>query len=127
MYFYYIYIYFYFFLSLKFIHHVISGCVGDLKLTRNKNISLYISGCKPQPHEPVSWGWVRLKVHFISEPFKVYHNECLFGLSCHPLSGRYRTTHNMLSYIRAFTLCVKDVLKNPHRLKIKIFHCIPIP
>jgi len=33
--------------------------------TRDENISLYISGCKPQPHEPVLWGWVRLKVHFV--------------------------------------------------------------
>ena len=41
------------------------GCVGDPTSTRDYSLSLYISGCKPQPHEPVLWGWVRLKVHFL--------------------------------------------------------------
>jgi len=33
--------------------------------TRDEDISLYITRCKPQPHEPVLWGWVRLKVYFV--------------------------------------------------------------
>jgi len=32
------------------------GCVGDPTSTRDEDISLYISECKPQPHEPVLWG-----------------------------------------------------------------------
>jgi len=30
--------------------------VGDPISTRDDDISLYITGCKPQPHEPVLWG-----------------------------------------------------------------------
>jgi len=30
--------------------------VGDPTLTRDEDISLYITGCKPQPHEPILWG-----------------------------------------------------------------------
>jgi len=30
--------------------------VGDPTSTRDESLSLYISGCKPQPHEPVLWG-----------------------------------------------------------------------
>jgi len=41
------------------------GCVGDPTSTRDEDNSLYISGCKPDLHEPVLWGWVRLKVHFV--------------------------------------------------------------
>jgi len=29
---------------------------GDPTSTRDKDISLYISGCNPQPYEPVLWG-----------------------------------------------------------------------
>ena len=29
---------------------------GDLTSLRDENISLYISGCKPQPYELVLWG-----------------------------------------------------------------------
>ena len=38
----------------------------------------------------------------ISESFKVYPSKCLMGLSCHPLSDRYRTTHHMLSPCTGF-------------------------
>jgi len=30
---------------------------------RDEDNSLYISGCKPESHEHVLWGWVRLKFH----------------------------------------------------------------
>ena len=40
-------------------------CVGDPTSTRDKDLSLYISGFKPHLIEPVLWGWVRLKVHFV--------------------------------------------------------------
>ena len=36
--------------------------------------------------------------YMVLEPFRAYSNECLLDLSCHPLSGRYQTTHNMLSH-----------------------------
>jgi len=60
----------------------------------------------------------------VSEPFKAYPSECLVGLSGHPLSGHYWTTHNMLSHARVVTLGVKGVLEIPHRLEIMTFHCI---
>jgi len=44
----------------------------------------------------------------VSESFKAYPSECLVGLSGHPLSGRYRTTHNMLSHAQAVTLGVSE-------------------
>jgi len=34
-------------------------------LHRPESIVVYISGCKPQPHKPVLWDWVRLKVYFL--------------------------------------------------------------
>jgi len=46
-------------------HFYILLTVGDPTSTRDKDISLYISGCKPHLIEPVLWGWVRLKVHFV--------------------------------------------------------------
>jgi len=39
--------------------------VGDLTSIKNEDISLYISGCKPQFYKLVSWNWVRLKVHSV--------------------------------------------------------------
>jgi len=41
--------------------------VGDPTSTRDWDISLYISGCKPHlMSRPVLWGWVRLKAHFLT-------------------------------------------------------------
>ena len=40
-------------------------------------------------------------LNMVSKPFRAYPSKCLLGLSGHPLSGRYRTTHNMLSHARA--------------------------
>jgi len=33
--------------------------------------------------------------NMVSESFRAYPNKYLLGLSGHPLSGRYRTTHNI--------------------------------
>ena len=30
--------------------------VGDPTSTRDESLSFYISGCKPQPYEPILWG-----------------------------------------------------------------------
>jgi len=54
----------------------------------------------------------------VSEQFKVYHNECLLGLSGHPLSGRYRTTHNIISHERAVMLDIRGALEILHRLYV---------
>ena len=34
----------------------VRGCVRDPTLTRDENILLYISGCKPQSYESILWG-----------------------------------------------------------------------
>jgi len=50
--------------------------------------------------------------NMISESFRTYPNKCLLGLSGHPLSNYYRTTHNMLSHAWIVTLawgCVGDL------------------
>jgi len=54
----------------------------------------------------------------VSEPFRAYPSECLLSLSSHPLSDRYRTTHNILSHTQAVTLDMRGVLEISHRLEI---------
>jgi len=62
---------------------------------------------------PRAW-FGRFTQDIVSEPFRAYPIECLLALSGHPLSGRYRTTHNMLSYARAVTLDVRGVCWRSH-------------
>jgi len=62
-------------------------CVGDSTSTRDEDNSLYISGCKPHLIEPVLWGWVRLKVHFVIKPTfnsQEFHH-CCFPKLVYPL------------------------------------------
>jgi len=44
--------------------------------------------------------------------FSVYSSENLLGLSGHPLSGHYRTTHNMLSQVWVVTLGVREFVED---------------
>ncbi|KAK8472397.1 hypothetical protein PHAVU_002G195700 [Phaseolus vulgaris] len=46
------------------------------------------------------------------------------GSKGHPLSGRYRTTHNIYLHARVGSLGVRGVLEIPHRLEIRVFHSI---
>jgi len=43
-------------ITITIIIIIIIIIVGDPTSTRDKEISLYISGYKPQPYEPVLWG-----------------------------------------------------------------------
>jgi len=53
--------------------------------------------------------------NMVLDPFWVYPNECLLSLSGHPLSSRYRTTHNMLSHhTRVVTLGMRRVCWRSH-------------
>jgi len=112
------------------------GCVGDPTSTRDEDLSLYISGCRPQPHELVLWVWVRLKVHFLiwyQSHFRAYPSECLCWAY---RATRYRAaigspiiyspTHELV--VSAWGVCVEDPTSTrDYSLSLYISGCKPQP